>query len=59
MDGSQYIRVLYWRDASFNTLGFVLERCISQYIGVLYWRDASFFILDGCIGEIHLSVELY
>ena len=52
----QYIRVLYWRDASLNTSefciggmhlsiyqNFVLEGCISQHIKVrvLYWRDAS------------------
>ena len=27
---SQYIRLLYWRDASLNTLDFVLEGCISS-----------------------------
>ena len=32
---------LYWRDASPNTLGFVLEGCMPQYIRHLYWRNAS------------------
>ena len=47
-------RLLYWRDASLNTLDYciggmhlsihnttVLEGCISQYITLLYWKDAS------------------
>ena len=52
----QYTKLLYWRDASLNTLGdsdcigrmhlsidytVVLEGCISQYIRLLYYRAVS------------------
>ena len=37
-------RLLYWRDASLNTLW------------LLYWKDASNNTLDYCIEEMHLSL---
>ena len=33
------IVLLYWKDASDNTLVIPLEGCISQYITRVYWRD--------------------
>ena len=36
-------RLLYWRDASHNTLDYLL-----------YWRAASHNTLDYCIGGMHL-----
>ena len=37
---------MYWRDASLNTLEYVLEGCISQHIRLegcmtMYWKDTS------------------
>ena len=67
---SQYTRLLYWRNASHNTLDYciggiyltihysiVLEGCISQYTGLLYWRDASHNTLDYCIEGMHLTIH--
>ena len=41
---SQYIRVLYWRDAC-------------HYTRLFYWRNASHNTLDYCIGGMHLTIH--
>ena len=51
---SQYITVLYWRDASFNTLQYCTG---GMHLSILYWRDASFNTLQCCIGGMHLSIH--
>ena len=66
----QYIRLLYYREPSFNILAIcitgmhlsihynsVLQGCISLYIRFLYYRDASLCTLDFCITGMHLSVH--
>ena len=63
---SQYITILYWRDASLNTL----QYCIGgMHLSIHYWRDASLNtldfvleecipqLLDFCIGGMHLSTH--
>ena len=65
-----YIRVLYWRDAFANALGYciegmhlsiyrtvVLEGCILQYTRLLYWRDAFHNTLDYCIGGMYFTIH--
>ena len=39
---SQYTRLLYWRDASHNTLDYCTGGMHLTYTRLLYWRDASF-----------------
>ena len=63
--------IMYWRDASLNTLDcciegmhlsiqlvIVLEGSISQYNMIMYWRDASLNTLDCCIEGMPLSIHL-
>ena len=51
-----YTRLLYWRDASHNTLDYCIGGCISQ-TRLLYWTNASHNTLDYCIGGMHLTIH--
>ena len=52
---SQYTRLLYWRDASHNTVDYCIGGMHPQYTRLLYWRDASHNTLDYCIGGMQAS----
>ena len=42
---SQYIRLLYWRDASHNTLGYCIE---GMHVAVLYPVTSSVTVCSTC-----------
>ena len=47
----QYIRLLYWKDASLNTL-VLYWKDASQYVRLFCWKDASLnTLLEGCISQ--------